>query len=814
MIESGAGYAPGKSRSAGVIGIAKRLALLLPILASFAGIIFALMHYPLNPFLLGSALLAYAAILWRRPESWLFFIPAILPFANFSAWSGWLFFEELDLFVLATVAVCYWRLMPKKPIYGFSPAPAILLMLLAISYGVSAYIGVMPLQKLDANAFSNYLSHYNSLRILKPFVWALLLLPLLKRTESGFLVPGMLAGLAIVALSGIWERLAFTGLMDFASDYRITAPFPEMHTGGAALDAFLSLSLPFAVFHLFGSRGWRSGVAILLLAAATYTTFVTFSRGLYLGYGVSVAALAFFMVAGGKKSGSRGVSPGISMPVIALSVVALVLLVKTFDAGGYRGLAAAISLIGAAFFIGGTESISRVRAAIGAATFILGLICLALITAFAKGSYLAFGLSAAVFALGAALHEIGPGGSKRTGMMLAYAGFFAMGPCDLAVNWHWGGMSAAVYGALVWAFSIALALGNRGMKDPLWYWNKNSAMVVALGLMLSMMAIPVLWNPYMNNRVEVAHSDLGGRMAHWRGVIDMVGSDWKARVFGMGLGRFPETYFWRNSKQDFPGMYRIVDGKSGPYLRLEGSKYQQGGGEFLRYGQRIGIEPYRTYTLQFDARTSFSRMYLLGELCEKYLLYVKACFETKPGLNPDGNWHHYKAEMKSGSMGSEPWYERPTVQFSLANEQNGDFLDVKNVRLADGSGRNLLHNGDFLHGTDRWYFSSDHYHLPWHAKNLGLDLYFDQGWFGLVSFGLLFLHALARQAKIALSGDLLAATRFASLVGFLMVGLFDSILDFPRLSLLFYLVLFIALLRPARRMKSASGGLVKRKKMA
>ncbi len=782
------------------------------ILACIVLIVFGLVHYPLNPFLLGSALLAYSAILWRLPESWLFFIPAILPLANFSAWSGWLFFEELDFFVLATVAVGYWRLMPKKPIYGFSAIPAILLLLLAISYAVSAYVGVMPLQKLDANAFSNYLSHYNSLRILKPFVWALLLLPLLGRTEGRLLVPGMLAGLAIVALSGIWERLAFTGLMDFASDYRITAPFPEMHTGGAALDAFLSLTLPFSVFHLF--RGRNAGIAILLFAAATYATFVTFSRGLYLGYGVSVAALAFFMIAGGKKSGSRGVSPGISMPVFALAVVAAILLVKTFDTGGYRGFAAAISLMAAAFFTGGTGSLSRIKAAAGAATFILGLVCLALIAAFAKGSYLAFGLAAAVFSLGAVLHEFRPGNMKSAGMMLAYAGFFAMGPCDLAVNWHWGGGNAAIYGALVWGFSMALALGNRSLKDPLWCWNKNSAMALMLGLMLFMMVIPVLWNPYMNNRVEDARSDMNVRITHWRSVIEMTDSGWKARVFGMGLGRFPETYFWQNSKQDFPGMYRIMDGKDGPYLRLEGSKYQQGGGEFLRYGQRIGIEPYRTYTLEFDARTTFANMYLLGELCEKYLLYVKACSGAKPGLNPDGNWHHYKAELKSGSMGDEPWYERPTVQFSLANEKNGDYFEVKNVKLADGSGRNLLHNGDFYHGTDRWYFSSDHYHLPWHAKNLGLNLYFDQGLFGLVSFMLLFIYALARQARIALGGDMLAATKFASLAGFLMVGLFDSILDFPRLSLLFYLMLFIALLRPANRMKSASGGLVRRKKMA
>ncbi len=770
-------------------GIARHLALLPLVLASLGLIAFALVHYPLNPFWLGAALLAYAAVLWRYPASWLFFIPAILPMADFSAWSGWLFFEELDLFVLATVAVCYWRLMPQKPVYGFSPVAAILLLLLAVSYGISAYIGVTPLQKLDANAFSNYFSHYNSLRILKPFVWALLLLPLLRRSDEKLFVPGLLVGLATVALAGIWERLAFTGLMDFSSDYRITAPFPEMHLGGAALDAFLSLSLPFAVFNLF--RGRQPAVALLLLAAATYVTFVTFSRGLYLGYAVSVAALAFFMFRGDARGGK---AMKMSLPLAMVSGVAAILLLKTFETGGYRGLFAAACLMAATYFIGGVER----KGGGTLAAVLLGLACAVLIAAFSKGSYLAFGLSAAVFALGFLFREFGAGDMKRTGMMLAYTGFLAMGPCDLAVNWHWGGETAAIYGALVWAFSTVLALGSSRMKKPLWSWNRNGAMVVALGLMLSGMAIPVLWNPYMNNRVEDANADLNWRMAHWRGVIDMIDSGWKARLFGMGLGRFPETYFWRNSNQEFAGRYSIQSDGGGPYLRLEGPKYAIGFGEYLRYGQRIDIEPYRTYTLEFDARNTFAKTQLQAEICEKYLLYEKpwTCPQSVQTLTPDGHWHHYKAELKSGGIGSEPWYKRPTVQFSLADQQAGDYLDVKKVGLTDESGRDLLHNGDFLRGTDRWYFSSDHFHLAWHAKNLGLNLLFDQGLFGLISFGLLFLYALARQARTALRGDLLSAARFASLLGFLMVGLFDSILDFPRLSLLFYLLLFAALLRP------------------
>ena len=54
-------------------------------------------------------------------------------------------------------------------------------------------------------------------------------------------------GLLGVALATLWERLAFTGLLNLSTDYRTTALFWEMHVGGAALDGFLALTVPFAL---------------------------------------------------------------------------------------------------------------------------------------------------------------------------------------------------------------------------------------------------------------------------------------------------------------------------------------------------------------------------------------------------------------------------------------------------------------------------------------------------------------------------------------------------------------------------------------
>src|SRR4030095_10710297 len=56
---------------------------------------------------------------------------------------------------------------------------------------------------------------------------------------------GMQVGVAIVIGAAVWERHAFTGLFDFADDYRVVAFFWEMHVGGAAIDAYLALAVPF-----------------------------------------------------------------------------------------------------------------------------------------------------------------------------------------------------------------------------------------------------------------------------------------------------------------------------------------------------------------------------------------------------------------------------------------------------------------------------------------------------------------------------------------------------------------------------------------
>src|SRR5262245_54052682 len=71
-----------------------------------------LAHYPPGPIWATAALVAYSALLWRKPELWLLAVPALLPVLDFSAWTGWFYVREGDLLILATLAVGYWRVVP------------------------------------------------------------------------------------------------------------------------------------------------------------------------------------------------------------------------------------------------------------------------------------------------------------------------------------------------------------------------------------------------------------------------------------------------------------------------------------------------------------------------------------------------------------------------------------------------------------------------------------------------------------------------------------------------------------------------------
>ena len=247
--------------------------------------------FPVQPVLLGLLLIGYAVLVWRHPPAMLLVVPAALPLLDLAPWSGRFFLDEFDVLLLISVAIGYARLPAAGRRSRPDPVLLLVLGLLALAYAIGLVRGLLPWPAPDANALSHYYSEFNALRVAKGAVWAFLLFGLLTRMQG--VLPdlrqrfaiGMTLGLAATAAVVLWERMAFPGLANFGDVYRVTGPFSQMHTGGADLEAFLTLAVPFLVFLIFNRRGWLAKVAgSVLLLAASYAMMVTFARIGYAGY--------------------------------------------------------------------------------------------------------------------------------------------------------------------------------------------------------------------------------------------------------------------------------------------------------------------------------------------------------------------------------------------------------------------------------------------------------------------------------------------------------------------------------------------------
>jgi VanZ family protein len=602
----------------------------LRILAGLLGalVIWSLVHYPLSRTALAAILAAYAAAIIRWPAAWYVVLPAALPVADLAGWSGRLYFSEFDRLVLVTLAVACWRAVPDRAVREQRHFPALLLIFVALPVAISVIRGLLPLDPFDANAFTTYVGHYNALRIGKGLLWAVLLCRLAQREglpqgeRSRLFGYGLALGSAMVIAVVVWERFVFTGLANFAHEYRVTGPFWEMNTGGAYIEGFLVSTLPFVVYLLVSERSVLAKIwALGAFAAGTYAVMVTMSRN------------------------------------------------------GVAGLAVAL----------------------------------------------------AVLCAGIVVHY----GRKRRG-------------------------------------------GVKGLIGT----------VVLLSL-AGLVAIPILTGATLKGRFANTREDFNVRLNHWALALDLRGNDAANKWLGMGLGRFPEAYFWGSGNAARPGSYRFMDDGSQRFLRL-------GAGESLYFEQFVAIDPGTRYTISFAVRTNLPHASFTVPVCEKWLLESFECAWQSIELSgPSSTFRRHMITIDSGAMSRGIWFKRRPVRLALHNPNNEGTIDVADVQLIGPDGRNLIANGDFADGMDHWHFSVDS-HLSWHTKNLAVQILFDQGWLGLAAWAALIAFAFARGAAGLWRGDLFAAATLAGLTGFLVVGVFDSMIDSPRLLLLLGLLLWLA----------------------
>lgn len=215
-------------------------------------------------------------------------------------------FDEFDILLLSVLAGGYARLAwESRPGKGapYPVASNLVVGLVVLSGLLALGRGFADAGGLRFDWFANYSDALNSWRVFKSLGFAALFIPLLRRELSrspvlaqNYLAVGIISGLTLVVLATLWERAAFPGVLDFSNPYRTVALFWEMHVGGAAIDAYLSITAPFVVWALYAVRRPGQWAALSLLTLLVgYACLTTFARGVYLAVAAPLVLLAFLL---------------------------------------------------------------------------------------------------------------------------------------------------------------------------------------------------------------------------------------------------------------------------------------------------------------------------------------------------------------------------------------------------------------------------------------------------------------------------------------------------------------------------------------
>jgi hypothetical protein len=794
--------------------------------ASAAMALWLALHHPLSPAGAVFGVVAAAAVAAR----WWTCTPALLalvPLIGLAPWSGWITFEELDLLVLAVAAGAYAALALSLPPRERAPAwrqelayspPVILLMLL---FGGSLLLAMLR-GFADAGGFAfgwwqGYHEPMNSLRQVKAFFLAALLLPVWvqaaavrPRTLNAALQWGMVAALVGMSLGAVWERQAFPGLLNFSTDYRTTSLFWEMHVGGAALDGALALTMPFVLIALLREqRPLRFGLLMGVVVLGLYACLTTFSRGVYAAVPAGLLVLLLLRGAQWRRASRQKVleiRPLLSVPTPA-KVGALLLLLgfaggvlTMFGSSGYRGMLALLGAMMVLLTMPASQWLpSRAQrftgTLMGALLALLAVgICASMTIYVNKSAYVSFVVALCVALLLRRLNM--PGQARPVQSCLLSAAWYWVLFCVVLVADSWGGTGARD-DALAVVVPLALVWPVMLMWPALWPfktlgslgWRQRGLVFSALLLVAAVVAI-LGGGVYLRDRMATVAEDMGTRLAHWRQGVSML-HDTQELLLGRGAGRFVADRFFEGPAQDHTGDYRLQDGVQQSYLVLSGGHEINSFGQQFRVTQRIASPQGKT-TASGRVRTA-KDLAMQVEICAKHLLYPDGCVVQRVKLKGDAKaWQPFSADLGMGggaALRGDFWAPR-LITFSVSIETPDGVVDLDDLQLNDATGP-LLANGSFAQGMAHWFFSSDRNHLPWHIKNLGLHVLFEQGVIGVLLFGVLLGLALWRLCFGRGRDQALAPPLAGALVGFVCVGAFDSLLDVPRVSFIFFaLVLF------------------------
>ena len=345
------------------------------------------------------------------------------------------------------------------------------------------------------------------------------------------------------------------------------------------------------------------------------------------------------------------------------------------------------------------------------------------------------------------------------------------------------------YAALVVVVLLGLALLGAGAHTLARRW------LLAGGVVATLAAVvwPIATTGFAQERLAQSGRDWGVRAAHWRDALSLRSDDVLTSLVGMGVGRFPETHFWRSKEAQHAADLRLERDASGPFMRL-GAGVPTYVEQIVRFDSTAA-----SLVLTLEIRSTAAAPALNVMFCEKWLLTSGHCEGASllaKGAAPN-TWQRVEASLATRQLVRESGWRTPPVKLALLASSNGAPLDVRALSLRTPQGAELLRNGEWRAGWDHWFFATD-VDPPWHIHSLPVAVLFDQGWFGVLAWGVLVLGTLTAGVLRARQGDMVAATALVAACGFLTSALLNTLIDAPRFLWLLLVLLCLCTGRKAR----------------
>ncbi|MGB1885193.1 MAG: hypothetical protein ACPHUF_14920 [Gammaproteobacteria bacterium] len=298
---------------------------------------------------------------------------------------------------------------------------------------------------------------------------------------------------------------------------------------------------------------------------------------------------------------------------------------------------------------------------------------------------------------------------------------------------------------------------------------------------------------YIGKRFSTTGSDAQTRMSHWNEATSRVSESWTTALIGAGLGTFPKEQWLRVEAEQKPARYLIDKRGETTELRIHG-------GVPVYLNQKVTLESPGEYTVSMRVKSKFSASSVSVSLCEKTGMYSYGCENRMLTIASKDGWQtigtRLGTERIHTGLGDTPWHKRRPLFFAIHPAFDASF-SVQSISLQNEAGAELLANGSFTEGLDYWSFTSDD-HIFWHVKNLWIHLLIEQGWIGVVAFSLFLAMILLKLTREILTGSRTALLQLAAVGGFSIVAITGSLLDAPRIAMLFFLVGFWALCAPPK----------------